>query len=221
MIRIIAASTAVGLLAVGASAQIRITEWMYQGANLEFIEFTNIGNSPIDMNGWSYDDDSRTPGSTSLSAFGIVAPGESVLLVETTEVAFRTAWNLPASIKIIAEFTNNLGRNDEINVYNADFDLVDRLTYGDQAFPGSIRTQNRSGVPLSLAALGANDVYQWGFANSVPGGGPYDLSGIAGANGFLVSTGGDIGNPGYFIPAPGAFALAGIAGLAVIRRRRA
>lgn len=221
MVRTLAAGAALLAVAGAANAQMRITEWMYQGANLEFIEFTNVGNAPIDMTGWSYDDDSRAPGSTPLSAFGIVAPGESVLLVESTAAAFRTAWNLPASIKIIGEFTNNLGRNDEINLYNASNDLVDRLTYGDQAFPGSIRTQNISGVPVSLAALGANDVYQWGFANGVPGGGPFDLSGVAGANGFLVSTGGDIGNPGYFIPAPGAFAIAGLAGFAASRRRRA
>ena len=85
---IITAIAGVLVLTVAAPAQIRITEWMYQGGNTidgvgtadEFIEFTNVGLSPIDMTGWSFDDSSRAPGSQSLSAFGTVGPGESVIL---------------------------------------------------------------------------------------------------------------------------------------------
>ena len=32
----------------------------------EFIELMNIGNTPIDMTGWSFDDSSRTAGSFSI-----------------------------------------------------------------------------------------------------------------------------------------------------------
>ena len=32
-----------------------ITEWMYQGANGEFVEFTNTGTTPVDLAGWSFD----------------------------------------------------------------------------------------------------------------------------------------------------------------------
>lgn len=113
----------------------RITEYMYQGVNGEFVEFTNVGNTPIDMTGWSFDDDSpRTPGSFSLSAFRTVAPGESVILTESNANTFRTAWNLCSVVKIIGGLNQNLGRNDEINLYNASNMLVDRLTYGDQKF---------------------------------------------------------------------------------------
>ena len=78
------------MLTAAAPAQIWITEWMYQGGNTidgasgadEFIEFTNVGLSPIDMTGWSFDDSSRAPGSQSLSAFGTVNPGESVVLAD-------------------------------------------------------------------------------------------------------------------------------------------
>ncbi len=59
---------------VYAPASMRITEWMYGGMNGEFVEFTNVEPSPIDLTGWSYDDDNRRPGQFSLSAFGIVDP---------------------------------------------------------------------------------------------------------------------------------------------------
>ncbi len=48
-----------------ASANIRITEYLYQGLNgstqvtFEYIELTNLSAAPIDMTGWSFDDDGR------------------------------------------------------------------------------------------------------------------------------------------------------------------
>jgi len=211
----------IAAVAGSAAGTIRITEWMYNPGPWEYVEFTNVGNTPIDMTGWSYDDDNRRVGQLDLSAFGVVMPGESVLITETTPEAFRTEWSLPSSIRIIGPFTNNLGRTDEINLFDANGNVVDRLTYGDQAFPGSIRTQNRAGVPISFGALGANDVFQWGFADTVPGGGPIDLTPVYGNQGFFISASGFTGNPGYFfVPTPGALALLGLAGAAAARRRR-
>lgn len=59
---------------------IQITEYSYQSANGEFVEFTNTGNSAVNMTGWSFDDNSRIAGSFSLSGFGVVKPGESVII---------------------------------------------------------------------------------------------------------------------------------------------
>ncbi|MBX3362942.1 MAG: lamin tail domain-containing protein [Phycisphaeraceae bacterium] len=114
----IAIIIAAGAAAI-ASADIRITEWMYDGTGGEFVELTNVGAAPIDLTGWSYDDDSRLPGVFDLSGFGTVAPGESVIFTEVSADAFRTNWGLSASVKVLGGYTNNLGRADEINIYDA------------------------------------------------------------------------------------------------------
>jgi hypothetical protein len=161
----------------------RITEYMYDGANMEFIEFTNVGTTTVDMTNWSFDDDSRAAGTVSLGAFGTVQPGESVILAENNAATFRTVWSLCTGIKIIGGLSTNLGRADEINLFNSSGTLVDRLTYGDQAFPGTIRTQNKSGW-VNAAGLGANTIANW------------TLAALADIEGSFASTGGDIGSPG-------------------------
>ena len=65
---------------------------------------------------------------------GTLAPGESALIVENPEPR-RSAPSGPSirRVKIRPGNTANLGRNDEINIFNGDT-LADRLTYGDQTF---------------------------------------------------------------------------------------
>ncbi len=101
-----------------AQADVRITEWMYSGGSGEFIEFTNLGTSAVDFTGWSYDDDSRTPGVFSLSAFGLVGAGESVIITETEAATFRLDWRLADSVKVLGGYTNNIGRADELNLFD-------------------------------------------------------------------------------------------------------
>lgn len=168
--------------------RMQITEFMYQGANGEFIEFTNVGTAPVDMTGWSFDDDSRTAGSFDLSAFGIVQPGESVILTEVTATAFRAAWGLDASVKVIGGLAggNNLGRNDEINLYDASGNLVDRLSYGDQNFPGTPRTQGFSA--WTTADNLAPTTVETGWVAST----------LNNSQNARSSTGGDLASPGIF-----------------------
>lgn len=200
------------LCAVGAaaSAQIRITEFMYSGGNAEFIEFTNVGNSAINMFGYSYDDDSRLAGTVDLSAFGIVATGESVILAEAAEADFRAAWGLAGSVKVIGSLATNLGRNDEINLYDSSLTLVDRLTFGDQNFPGTIRTQNVSGN-TDPANYGDNTISTW------------FLSALGDPLGSWSSAAGDVGNPGRAalpVPEPAPLGALAVGGAMLLRKRR-
>jgi hypothetical protein len=172
-----------------ASAQIRITEYMYSANGSEFIELTNLGVAPVDMTGWSMDDSSATAGSFDLSGFGTVAAGETIIITEDPSAAnFRTVWGLDPAVKVVEALDHNLGRNDEINIYDNTSALVDVLTYGDQDFPGTIRTQDFSGWPCA-PVVGTNDIFGWVLAFEG------DLQGS------YASTDGDVGNPGVYISA--------------------
>lgn len=180
---------------LGGTEGVRITEFMYAGAHGEFIELTNLGATPVDLAGWSLDDSNAVPGAFPLSAFGVLAPGESVIVAENVAETFRAAWNLPPSVKIIGQLGasagNNLGRNDQIHVFDAAGLTVDRLFYGDQTYPGTIRAQNRSGqAPCSV--IGNNQIAGW------------VLSALGDGYGSVASSGAtpDIASPGAYVPAP-------------------
>ena len=177
--------------ATPAVGVIRITEFAYSGTDPggEFIELTNVGNAPMDMTGWSFDDNSRMAGSFSIGSFGIVQPGESVIIAENSAADFKTAWFLPATVKVIGGNTENLGRSDELNVYDASNALIDRLTFGDNVSGvGGPRT-NGASAWTTRPNLGTNTITNW------------QLSVTGDAQRSYVSTTGNIGNPGgYYIP---------------------
>lgn len=210
--RIAALVAAGGFCATAAQAEIQITEWMYNGNGPtgEYIEFTNLGSAPVSFAGWSFDDDSRVAGTVSLSDIGVLAPGASAVLTEADSLSFRAAWNLAAGVAVVGGNTANLGRADEINLFDAGANLVDRLTYGDAVYAGTVRTQNRSGNPGSPSDLTPFTVTTgWVLASA------------GDAYGSYASSLGDVGNPGVFlapVPEPASWALL-LAGCGVVAAR--
>lgn len=218
MRKMLAAVVMVSAGAVGmaeAAPIIRITEWMYNSD--EFIEITNIGDSAQDLTGWSYDDSSRTAGAFSLSALGILSPGASAIISEQPADAFRARWNIPASVAIVGGNDQNLGRSDEINIFDGASNLIDRLTYADQSGNGP-RTLEISGN-LPLSALGLNNATL--AVLSVDGDvyGSYSVP-----EDVTAEFGAATANPGIYTPAvipePSMLGLLPLAGLTLARRRK-
>jgi chitodextrinase len=195
----LAAVATVGTLAVtlptaaqaADAPNVKITEWMYNPltSSGEYFEITNLGSTAVSLAGWSFDDDSRLPGTVPLDSLGSLAAGQSAIVTESADATFRTEWSLGADVKILAGNVTNLGRADEINIFDgtdAVANLVDRLTYNDQG-TGTVkgpRTQGVAGIPKTAAALGANDASQW------------QLAAVGDVEGSKASTTGDIGSPG-------------------------
>lgn len=180
---LVANLTLSGSVSAPSAGRIEITEYMYNGS--EYIELTNLGNATVDMTGWSFDDSSRQPGSFAIGSLGAVAPGESVIISESSSESFRTNWFLPASVKVVGGNNNNLGGSDEINIYDNNNNLVDRLTYSSG---GNVTANGVSTYP-TVSNLSSTTAATW------------QLSVVGDAQNTYVSVDGNTGNPGgYNIP---------------------
>jgi hypothetical protein len=218
-IQTIGAIGAVALLASSAHASLRITEVMSSsGTNgtPDWIEVTNDGSSAVSLTGWKMDDGSfNIAAAVALSGITSIGAGESVIFIESALGAgvadFRTFWGGLTNVQVgyysgsgvgfssggdgVCLF-NNLG----INVNQVSFGAA---TTGSSFFwgwdaQGSI-DPNYSAVVSTVGTIGTQVTFQ--SQSSTP-----------------VNTG-SLGTA-IAVPAPGAVALLGVAGLVGGRRRR-
>jgi len=166
---------------------LRITEYMYAGADGELLELTNTSSTPIDVTGWSLDDQTGASGTFDLSGAGVVQPGESVVVTESDALTFAANWNLTGVTVLGDNSVAKMGRNDAVHVFDQNGVVVDRLAYGDEEFPGSPRAKNSSAW-ICQEAVGLDDPMLW------------TLSGLGDAQGAWTSTGGDVASPGSWNP---------------------
>jgi hypothetical protein len=179
-------------------------------SNSDWFELTNNGATAVDITGWSWDDDSQTPGVATFGAITMIGAGESVLITQETlgqEAAWRADWNVDSSVQVV-----NLGGSgipgfssggDSIFIFDAADQLVTSVTFGP-ATQGFTFAWDRFGTSLGISVLGENGAYRASF------------NGAGGA-------GIDVGSVGFSaVPEPSALLLVGsIIGAGVLRRRRA
>lgn len=193
---------AIAAATVSASAQVRITEFSYKGLFGEFIELANTGSTTVDLTGWSYDDNSDVAGTVTLPSVSL-AQNQTIIITEVSDAVFRQAWyedseeDVPLGlIDILENNTTNLGRSDQINIYNSSNVRQDRLTYNDQG-TGTVdgpRTEDISAKPGPTTSFGTDNFSTWILSGTGEGGTPNGNAWKAGAPGAT----GPIGSPGVY-----------------------
>ena len=159
----------------------------------DWFEVTNVGGSPVDITGWRMDDNSESfAGAAPLSGITTISPGESVIFIETGNLAsvapaFLNTWfgaNAPAGLQIGSYSGGSVGLStggDAVNLYNSAGVLKAKVFFGASP-PGPTFSSFDNAVGLNNAAIS-------------------QLS-VAGINGAFVAANDatEIGSPGTIAP---------------------
>ena len=200
-----------------ANAAIIVSEvapWSSGNSSLgsDWFELTNTGNSAVSITGWKMDDASSSFSSgATLNGISSIAPGESVIFIESSTSKasqFKTLWfgpNAPAGLQIGQYNGSGLGLStdgDQVNIFNASGVLQAKVIFGASDSAAPFQTfDNRAGINNGTISL-------------------LSQIGTNGAFAAASSSVGEVGSPGL-IPAPSALALLGAAGLVGRRSRKA
>ncbi len=175
---------------VGGSAalpQLEITEVMSESGlagvlDAEWFEIANVGAVPVDLNGWSWDDASNTPGTHTFGSI-VIAPGARIVVGDWTSAlstAWLSEWYLTGSgLQIVAiDQFNTIGFSDIDNT-------------GDQLYLYDANDTLRSTAVVGVPTAGVSATYSGGTSTG---------NSAVGVGGAYASTGGDIGSPGNLSP---------------------
>lgn len=185
-------STEIGSPGYAAPGVLRITEvapWSSGNSPVaaDWFEVTNTGARAVDMTGWKFDDVSEAPsGASALAGISSIAPGESVIYVQTTNLtsartAFLNNWfgaNPPAGLQIGSHSGDGLGTSgDAVNLFDVNNARRAKVTFGVSPSAAPFGTfDNSAGADVVAVSL-----------RSVPG--------IDGAF-IAANSAGEVGSPG-------------------------
>jgi hypothetical protein len=208
------AALVTAVLAIPSHAQLRITEVMSSSAhgggtnNEDWFELTNTGAGALSLVGFSWDDNSNTPGSAFLGGITSIAAGQSIIFTGEPlggEASWISNWGL-SGVTVVnlggTGFQNFGAGGDALNIYDSGNALVTSVTFGT-ATSGFSFEWDTNGVSLGLSAIGQNGAFQ---AVDNGSGGP----------------GVDVGSPGTAVPEPSTWALLilGCLGAFVLHRKK-
>jgi len=142
----------------------------------DWFEVTNTGNITANITGWKMDDNSNAFGnSVALNGITSIAPGESVIFLETANLAataasFRNNWfgaNPPSGLQIGNYSGSGVGLStggDAVNLYNAAGVLQANVSFGASTTSAPYRSfDNAAGVNNAaisqLSAVGVNGAF--------------------------------------------------------------
>ncbi len=167
---------------VGGSASLIISEvapWSSGNSvpslAVDWFEVTNVGTATATIVGWRVDDDSRSF-NTAVELNGItsIAPGESVIFLETTDLAgksaaFKTLWfgaNPPTSLRIGSYSGAGIGLStggDQVNLFDSAGAVQASVTFGASPtgpFPTFDNAAGLNNTTISLlSAVGGNGAF--------------------------------------------------------------
>ena len=138
----------------------------------DWFELTNSGSSAIGLSGWRMDDSSASfASSAALSGIGSIAAGESVIFLETDDLAvtaglFIDTWfggNAPAGLRFGAYTGGGVGLStggDAVNLYDGTGVLQASVSFGaspEGPFPSFNNAAGLNNAPITtVSAVGQN-----------------------------------------------------------------
>ncbi|MFC7336873.1 lamin tail domain-containing protein [Haloferula chungangensis] len=171
-------ATEIGSPGFSAPGVLRITEvapWSSGNSPLgaDWFEVTNIGARAVNLIGWKVDDGSESPAAAvPLSGIDSIAPGESVIFVESADpvaikAAFLDLWfgaNPPANLQVGAYQGSGIGLStggDAVNLYDANQVRVANVAFGIAASSAPFTSFDNSAAEhlvtlTSASAIGIN-----------------------------------------------------------------
>jgi uncharacterized protein YjiK len=138
----------------------------------DWFEVTNTSATTIDITGWRMDDSSETfAGTVALNGITSIAPGESVIFIETTDLAgksleFLATWfgtHAPSGLRIGSYTGSGVGLSgtaDAVNLYDGSGVLQAKVTFGASPASPYATFDNATGIDFAaistLSVVGTN-----------------------------------------------------------------